>query len=146
MDEQTERYLITIYRNNLTTEDLNALINHISIFLDVNQGVIDVPPIRLKNYTRRYFSVFHQLRTKSPVLFAGGIEKDRKDNNRLFPVIRFDEHNTDLRLVTRFTFDYHKEEQITNRVCVKLTTKTIAVLPNLFQAQLRWFTDEYGNI
>ena len=144
MNLENDVDLKRIYGDSLNQQMINNLRVHLKTFLSDAEDILDSEPIRLKNYKRMYFSVFHRLRSNSPVLFAGGMDENRNDDNKLFPVIRVDGHNIALRLVSGFTFDYSEEDQKTNKVCIKLREETINVVPFILWSQLQWFTDEFS--
>jgi len=136
--------IIGIYSAHLDKSLIDKLIAQLDAFCDRNSRTI--LPIKTKGKngrTLKHFSVFHISRRRSPVLFAGAIEKRYKTQK--YPVIRFDVRNPQLRAYTYHTFPYRKHKQLSNKVNLILCEETLASLPRILDSQLTWFTSQYGN-
>lgn len=139
MSPQIENAIRNIFTGYLNLQLQNRLIDHLKTYESDNADILT--PINTQNdrgEARDYFDCFHQSIMTNIAFIAGGIQNS-------FPHIRFDKQNVALKLVDGFTFQYYKEEQIHNTVCVKLREETIDLLPILLWCQLQWFESQNGH-
>ncbi len=135
MDQHVENNIRRIYSNHLEPAILDQFINHLDVFLNANRNVL--LPIGVVG---AYFRVFHISHPGDIVLFAGAIDSD--DQGQQFPILRLDLRNPSIGLVSEFSFPYHKTEQQTNTINVKILPETINHISVLLDSQLTWFTQQ----
>jgi hypothetical protein len=138
MNADDEKDIRSIYSQSLEPTLLTQFIHHLDGFLSRHQD--ELRPISIPEgdgRLRGHFSIFHNS-NRSKCLFAGAVDSD--DYKEDFPILRLDSHNERVNLLDdRFKFPYRKTSQRSNDTNVILQKDTIRILPELLEAQLRWF-------
>jgi hypothetical protein len=144
VNRTAQQDIIRIYSQHLDRDLIAKLIAQLRVFYDRHPGAVH--PIKTEGGSGRklnHFSVFHVSHPKSPVLFAGAIEK--RNRTHPHPVIRLDKRGMELQQHLAHIFPYRKDRQLSNRVNLILSGTTIQSLSTILESQLSWYESQYSN-